>query len=179
MCTGGQLTELKCCICEQVKGLSEFAINQRKEHEHARCLNCVQGHKDSEPILDENKLLTGSETSTTKGSITSSHVGSSLAESTRRLTLSETPGNGSSSVNNASENVPHGGGIWVEPARHEAPSSKGGLGVSSYNPYSDATVAAGGAKSINSGWQTYGITSSRKTASVCSDAERKFAWTGI
>lgn len=31
--------ELRCCICDQIKGLDDFAINQRKEHEHAVSLS--------------------------------------------------------------------------------------------------------------------------------------------
>lgn len=38
-CTGGQVMELRCCICDQIKGLDDFAINQRKEHELAVSLS--------------------------------------------------------------------------------------------------------------------------------------------
>lgn len=31
--------ELRCCICDQIKGLDDFAINQRKEHELAVSLS--------------------------------------------------------------------------------------------------------------------------------------------
>ncbi|KAL4978505.1 hypothetical protein BDW66DRAFT_14760 [Aspergillus desertorum] len=42
-CTGRRVMELRCCFCEQVKGLDGFAMNRREEHEFARCLVCVQG----------------------------------------------------------------------------------------------------------------------------------------
>ncbi len=38
-CTGGQVMELRCCVCDQIKGLDDFAINQRKEHELAVSLS--------------------------------------------------------------------------------------------------------------------------------------------
>ncbi|KAL4870105.1 Stc1 domain-containing protein [Aspergillus spectabilis] len=174
MCTGGQVTELTCCICGVTKGMSEFAKNQRSLHEQARCLNCVQGHKDAEPIIDENKLPTEGDIASTKGAITASHFGSSLAESTRRLILSDAPGNGTSFAGNT-ESVPAGGGVWVEPEQHDATSSREGFNISSYNSYSQATQAAKGAKSVDSGWELYGIKSSRVAASVASDVDRKFA----
>lgn len=31
--------ELRCCVCDQIKGLDDFAINQRKEHELAVSLS--------------------------------------------------------------------------------------------------------------------------------------------
>ncbi|KAL3462869.1 Stc1 domain-containing protein [Aspergillus heterothallicus] len=76
MCTNGQITELTCLVCDRTKALEFFANNQRKEHENARCLSCVQGHADAEPVVDENKLLTDSNFSTTQGALTSSYTAS-------------------------------------------------------------------------------------------------------
>lgn len=38
VCVGGQTVELKCSICDTVKGLNEFARAQRQNHETAVCL---------------------------------------------------------------------------------------------------------------------------------------------
>ncbi|KAL2825161.1 Stc1 domain-containing protein [Aspergillus cavernicola] len=137
-CTGVQTMELRCRECDQVKGTSEFAIGQRKAHEDARCLSCVQGQADAEPVLDENKMLTEGEISTT-GTVTASHVGGdSLAES-RRLTLSDAPGYSRGSLyeddddDDDDDDNASVGGVWVEPDRHDTNSSKGkGLNPSGY-----------------------------------------------
>ncbi|OJJ59016.1 hypothetical protein ASPSYDRAFT_89737 [Aspergillus sydowii CBS 593.65] len=149
-CTGGQVMELRCCVCDQIKGLDDFAINQRKEHELARCLDCVQGHKEADPVVDENKLLTDDGLSTTQGTMTMSYIDSSITGSTRQLTASGTLGDGSS-LAGVNENIPSGGGVWVEPERHDTHSSK-------------------------AGWVSYGVQRSNATASVRADAkDRKFA----
>ncbi|KAL4781617.1 Stc1 domain-containing protein [Aspergillus varians] len=173
-CTGGQVMELRCSVCDQVKGLDDFAINQRKEHEFARCLDCVQGHKDAEPVIDENKLLTESELSTTQSTVIMSQVGSSLAGSTRRITPSDAPG---SSFAGVTDNGPVGGGVWVEPERHDANSSKGrGLNLSSYDSYGPGNLADVDANSVHSGWALYDVQKSNGVVSVRStEKDRKFA----
>ncbi|KAL6235210.1 hypothetical protein BDW75DRAFT_240378 [Aspergillus navahoensis] len=169
-CTGGQVMELRCCVCDQVKGLDDFAVRQRKEHEFARCLVCVQGHKDAEPVIDENKLLADGELSTTEGTIT--NIGSTLAGSTSRVT-SDAPGHGSSFAGIIG-NVPSGGGVWVEPERHEMNSS-GGQGLSSYGN-SQRNLAAFNANTVHSGRAPFGVQRSEAAASVRSDGkEGKFA----
>ncbi|KAL3439425.1 Stc1 domain-containing protein [Aspergillus tetrazonus] len=166
-CTSGQVMELRCCVCDQVKGLDEFAINQRKEHEFARCLVCVQGHKDAEPVIDENKLLAeGDLLSTTQGTIT--HFGWVYKSPT-----SYGPCHGSSFAD-VTDNVPSGGGVWIEPERHEINSSRR-KGLSSYNN-SQRNLAAFNANSIHSGWASFGVQRSEAAASVLSDGrEGKFA----
>ncbi|KAL4938509.1 hypothetical protein BDV06DRAFT_52442 [Aspergillus oleicola] len=164
-CTGGQIMELQCYVCDQMKGLDEFAINQRKEHQFARCLNCVQGHKDAEPVIDENKLLTEGELSTW-GTITS-HVGSTLAGSTRQL-ASDLPGHGSFFAG-ATDNVPSGGGVWVEPERHEANN------LSSYGFQSRRNLVAMNANSVHSGWASYGVARSEAASVHDHGKESKFA----
>ncbi|KAL5051507.1 hypothetical protein BDW71DRAFT_54930 [Aspergillus fruticulosus] len=169
-CTGGQVMELRCCVCDQVKGLDDFAMNQRKEHEFARCLVCVQGHKDAEPVIDENKLLADDDLSTRQGMIT--NVGSTLAGSTSRLT-SDAPGHGSWFAG-VTDNLPSGGGVWVEPERHEMNSSKG-QGLSSYGN-SQRNLDAFNANSVHSGWASFGVQRSEAATSLRSDGrEGKFA----
>ncbi|KAL5003531.1 Stc1 domain-containing protein [Aspergillus recurvatus] len=169
-CTGGQVMELRCCVCDQVKGLDDFAMNQRKEHEFARCLVCVQGHKDAEPVIDENKLLADGELSYTQGTIR--NVGSTLTGPSSRLT-SDAPGHGSSFVG-VTNNVPSGGGVWVEPERHGMNSS-GEQGVSSCGN-SQRNLAAFNANSVHGGWASFGVQRSEAAASVRSDdREGKFA----
>ncbi|KAL4920166.1 hypothetical protein BDW62DRAFT_177782 [Aspergillus aurantiobrunneus] len=167
--------ELRCSVCDQVKGLEEFAINQRKEHEFARCLNCVQGHKDAEPVIDENKLLTEGEFSTTQGSVVMSHVGDSMAGSTKRLAPSDAPGHGSALSGITPVGVPEGGGVWVEPERHDANSSRGRGLVSSHDSDGQANLAAIDANSVHSGWASYGVQKSQAASVRADERDRKFA----
>lgn len=50
-CTPGQTTELTCYICDTTKGLDEFAKNQRKDPDKARCTKCVNRVLDTEPDM--------------------------------------------------------------------------------------------------------------------------------
>ncbi|KAL4879130.1 Stc1 domain-containing protein [Aspergillus karnatakaensis] len=168
-CTGGQTTELTCRICEITKPTTEFANAQRKELENARCLSCVQGYRETEPIVDENKLITDGDISSTKGTI--SDVGSSLAESTRRLTLTGTHTNGTFTE----RNVPLDGGLWIEPNRNDANSSTQGPNLGSFISNSQAIQTAGSTKSVHSGWEKYGVKTPKMAASVRSDTDSKFA----
>ncbi|KAI1980493.1 hypothetical protein LOZ39_000109 [Ophidiomyces ophidiicola] len=56
-CTGQQVVELTCYVCDKTKTLEYFSKNQRRDPDSARCTNCVQGHLDSEPIMEDTKLL--------------------------------------------------------------------------------------------------------------------------
>ncbi|KAI9805442.1 MAG: hypothetical protein M1825_000693 [Sarcosagium campestre] len=51
-CTGGQVTEMACYICEEVKGLDGFSKAQRRMPDHARCLTCLARHEETEPGLE-------------------------------------------------------------------------------------------------------------------------------
>ncbi|RPB08305.1 hypothetical protein P167DRAFT_578405 [Morchella conica CCBAS932] len=51
LCTAGQTVELKCYVCDKVKGLHEFAKNQRKDPDNARCIKCVDSDITAEPDL--------------------------------------------------------------------------------------------------------------------------------
>ncbi|KAL4803523.1 Stc1 domain-containing protein [Aspergillus unguis] len=175
-CTGQQTMELNCCICHKTKGLDEFALNQRKEHENARCLSCVQSHRDAEPFVDQDRMITGADLSTIQGTITS-HIGSSMA-STKFLSSSDAAGHHSSAAGATTDSGPIGGGIWVEPERHEANSSKGqALNnlTTTYGSEIHGNPAAIQGKSVHSGWASLGIHRSEAARSVCSDQERKFA----
>ncbi|RDW90342.1 uncharacterized protein DSM5745_02117 [Aspergillus mulundensis] len=152
-CTGGQVMELRCCVCDEVKDLGEFANNQRKEHEFAE-------HKDAEPAIDENRLITDGEQSGTQGTIT--NAGSIVTGSTTHLT-SDAPRHGSSFAG-ITDNVPSGGGVWVEPERHDMNSSHG-QGPSSYGP-GQRNVTSSDVNSVHSGWASYGIQKSEAAASV-------------
>ncbi|KAI5852420.1 Stc1 domain-containing protein, partial [Morchella snyderi] len=46
-CTANQNYELKCCVCDKVKGLDLFAKSQRKDPDNARCTKCVDN--DNKP----------------------------------------------------------------------------------------------------------------------------------
>ncbi|KAK9760038.1 hypothetical protein K7432_016350 [Basidiobolus ranarum] len=41
LCTPPTNSELTCSLCEKTKSLKEFAKNQRKFHDLARCLDCM------------------------------------------------------------------------------------------------------------------------------------------
>ncbi|MCJ1400268.1 hypothetical protein MMC11_003472 [Xylographa trunciseda] len=40
-CTGQQVTEIECTVCDEVKPLSEFGKNHRREPDKARCRTCI------------------------------------------------------------------------------------------------------------------------------------------
>ncbi|KAF9892131.1 hypothetical protein FE257_002537 [Aspergillus nanangensis] len=63
-CVGNQILEMRCSVCDEVKGLDEFARNQRHNKDVARCLVCVQAHRDADPLGEEQKLLLDCEYST-------------------------------------------------------------------------------------------------------------------
>lgn len=224
-CTGSQTQELKCRVCDEVKGLNAFAIGQRKEHEDAvclspsvrgqgqfapgltqcfyqRCLNCVQGHADAEPVLDENKILTAGEMSATQGTITAvslilailrsfglarlltflykSHAsGGTLTNASRMRTLTEAPGYSArnSEYDDDDENDDASvGGVFVEPNRYDASSSRGNVfNPNGYSPRGQASLAAGDNTSVHSEWASFNIRSPNTVASVQSGAGRAFA----
>ncbi|KAL2851953.1 Stc1 domain-containing protein [Aspergillus pseudoustus] len=161
-CTNGQITELTCLVCDKTKPLIDFANNQRKEHENARCLSCVQGHADAEPVVDENKLLTESDYSTTQGALTASHT-ASFSGSTRRFTSSEA--SALNSYTTADENLSLGGNSYIEPERQDAASSR-----------NHQQLGLNDARSVHSDWQSWGVTASRAPSTAATDDKpRKFA----
>ncbi|PKY01642.1 hypothetical protein P168DRAFT_306780 [Aspergillus campestris IBT 28561] len=151
-CSGNPVVELRCVICDKVKGLDEFAKNQRHDRDIARCLTCVQKHSEAEPVAEENKLLTGSELSSAQ------HPGmildGTLAESTKRLALRDVPHAASGRDDESSG--------WIERGR-----------IDDYNRGRDkgrelATIdPRGNADRLRqSGWASWGITPSDTAASV-------------
>ncbi|KAI9764400.1 MAG: hypothetical protein M1835_007587 [Candelina submexicana] len=48
-CTGQQVNEMTCCVCDEVKGLNGFSKAQRRDPDKARCLDCVAVHVESDP----------------------------------------------------------------------------------------------------------------------------------
>ncbi|KAA8644174.1 hypothetical protein EYZ11_012043 [Aspergillus tanneri] len=163
-CVGGPTVELSCCICDQIKGLEEFAKNQRHNRDSARCLNCVQGHAETEPVLEENKLMTESEHST-QGTITSrSQIDDeSYLESTRRLALNEEGDDEASSA---------AGGIWLEKdlVKLTSESRSTTCQLSAIDPLgnprrSPAAQSGAGGSAIHKGWDSWGVTDGASKAS--------------
>ncbi|OJJ80614.1 uncharacterized protein ASPGLDRAFT_51475 [Aspergillus glaucus CBS 516.65] len=114
-CVGGQTVELKCCICDKIKGLEDFAKAQRQLHDTARCLNCVQFITDTE-LVDEQKLIPESELTTQDTALTRSQFDDeSLAATTNRLNLnSPYARSGFSVLEEEDDDLSIGGGVWVE-----------------------------------------------------------------
>ncbi|KAL3496023.1 Stc1 domain-containing protein [Aspergillus germanicus] len=163
-CTNGQISELTCIVCEQTKALDGFANNQRKEHENARCLRCVQGHADAEPVVDENKLLTDSEYSTT---LTASHAASLSGSTpfTGSTQASALSGYTTASENYSMRTVGLGGNDSFESERHDAASS---------SAHDQLGLTYG--VSVHSEWEAWGVTASRAPSTVTTDdRHRKFA----
>ncbi|PGH08733.1 hypothetical protein AJ79_05924 [Helicocarpus griseus UAMH5409] len=52
-CMNGQTVELTCCVCDKTMPLEFFSKNQRHDPDNARCLNCVQGHLELEPVSED------------------------------------------------------------------------------------------------------------------------------
>ncbi|KZF20033.1 hypothetical protein L228DRAFT_250462 [Xylona heveae TC161] len=51
-CTGQQVNELTCTICDEVKGLEGFSKVQRRDPDKARCLTCVNVQGEMEAGLE-------------------------------------------------------------------------------------------------------------------------------
>ncbi|KAI9799295.1 MAG: hypothetical protein M1833_004173 [Piccolia ochrophora] len=63
-CTGAQVTEMMCIVCEEVMALDSFSRNQRRTPETARCLACVKRHVETDPtieVLDGDSDVDGEE----------------------------------------------------------------------------------------------------------------------
>ncbi|KAI8977421.1 Stc1 domain-containing protein [Mycotypha africana] len=52
-CTAGSNTSLKCMLCGITKPLDQFAKNQRREAEKARCLKCMKKRAEEDPWATE------------------------------------------------------------------------------------------------------------------------------
>ncbi|MCJ1246286.1 hypothetical protein MMC30_003492 [Trapelia coarctata] len=84
ICTGQQVTELTCSICDDVKPLIEFGKNHRRDPDNARCIKCIEIQAGLEPGLEDVPSDHESEPSnywdeTEEGSIISSDGGAPIA----------------------------------------------------------------------------------------------------
>ncbi|KAI4126446.1 MAG: hypothetical protein LQ347_004970 [Umbilicaria vellea] len=52
ICTGQQVNEMTCVVCDKVKDLDGFSKAQRRTPDTARCLECVRDHLSVEPGLE-------------------------------------------------------------------------------------------------------------------------------
>ncbi|PLB40183.1 uncharacterized protein BDW47DRAFT_123697 [Aspergillus candidus] len=144
-CSGNPVVELRCVICDKVKGLDEFAKNQRHDRDTAK-------HSEAEPVAEENKLLTGSELSSAP------HPGmimdGTLAESTKRLALRDAPHAASGRDDESSG--------WIERGRIDDYNRgrEKGRELATIDPRGNAD------RLRQSGWASWGITPSDTAASV-------------
>ncbi|KKK21184.1 hypothetical protein P175DRAFT_0559136 [Aspergillus ochraceoroseus IBT 24754] len=143
-CVGGQTVELRCSICEQVKSLDEFAKSQRQEHEFARCFQCVQQYVETEPVIDEQKLLIENDFSTVQDTM-SQVDDASLGGPSRQIPMSS---------GDDDEDVSVAGGVWIEPERLSHSSDKGnGADLFGY----DFRRGTNENLSVHSGWSSWAI----------------------
>ncbi|KAE8414851.1 Stc1 domain-containing protein [Aspergillus pseudocaelatus] len=157
-CVGGQTVELRCAMCDETKGLEEFAKNQRHDRDRARCLACVQNHTETEPVLEEQKLLAESEMSTAQDTITSADDG--YAYSTAYGEDEEDD-----------DDYSIGGGVWVEPEcpQGNPPTKSKEHEYTGYDqhgmPHLLNTPAAT-PNSVHSGWTSWEIEASSAQANT-------------
>ncbi|KAB8278645.1 Stc1 domain-containing protein [Aspergillus minisclerotigenes] len=159
-CVGGQTVELRCVICDETKGLEEFAKNQRHDRDHARCLGCVQNHTETEPVFEEQKLLAESEMSTAQDTTTSSQADDGYAYSTTYGEDEEDD-----------DDYSIGGGVWVEPEcpQGNPPTKSKEREYTGYDqqgiPHRLSTPTTT-PKSVHSGWASWGIEASSVQANT-------------
>ncbi|MCJ1338612.1 hypothetical protein MMC09_003901 [Bachmanniomyces sp. S44760] len=79
-CVGGQNTEMTCCMCDEVKGLEDFAKAQRRHPDMARCTACVGEHLAFEPGIEELVRVDEGEESDGKTNPYTGTTASSLAD---------------------------------------------------------------------------------------------------
>ncbi|MCJ1299599.1 hypothetical protein MMC08_002391 [Hypocenomyce scalaris] len=61
LCTGQQVNEMTCVVCDAVKGLDGFSKAQRRTPDTARCLECVRDHLSVEPGIELEDEENGSD----------------------------------------------------------------------------------------------------------------------
>ncbi|KAE8355307.1 Stc1 domain-containing protein [Aspergillus coremiiformis] len=162
-CVGGQTVELRCIICDKTKSLEEFAKAQRHDRDLARCLTCVQNHTETDPVIEEQKLLTESEMSTVQET-TATSVDDGYSYSTSVY------GEGDSDDVDDDDDYSVGGGVWVE-AEHPQESSRSKSNEREYTGYdqhgmphrlvSSRPVVPEG---VHTGWASWGITANSAKA---------------
>ncbi|KAH1498816.1 hypothetical protein LV164_005141 [Aspergillus fumigatus] len=201
ICSGNQTVELKCCICDKIKSLDEFARAQRQNRDAARCMNCVQSHTDAEPVLEEPKLLTESELSTAPDTYTAvshadpsskcftnayilvltqfqGHIDSlSLIASTQRLTVKAAP---TAQHIDSSGAQDMDGVSLIEDHNGKANSVRGGQPFTAFNSkgvvHRRSGSPPGTARSVHGGWATWGVdVNSTVTKPIKKGGSSKFA----
>ncbi|MCJ1389602.1 hypothetical protein MMC18_002459 [Xylographa bjoerkii] len=90
-CTGQQVTEMECTVCDEVKPLSEFGKNHRREPDKARCRSCIDEQAALLPGYEDVEEDDDSEESNDYwpddfDSTVDSDGGAPLAEVSRELT---------------------------------------------------------------------------------------------
>ncbi|GFF36119.1 meiotic chromosome segregation protein P8B7.28c [Aspergillus udagawae] len=162
ICSGNQTVELKCCICDKIKSLDEFAKAQRQDRDAARCMNCVQSHADAEPVLEEPKLLTESELSTAPDTYTTGQVESrSLIASTQRLTLKVAPT--AQHVGSSDEQEGIGGASLIEDhnGKDNDNSARRGRPFTAFDSnrvaHRRSGSPSGTSPSVQGGWASWGV----------------------
>ncbi|KZZ95168.1 hypothetical protein AAP_01656 [Ascosphaera apis ARSEF 7405] len=182
-CTGQQVFELKCVLCDRTKGLESFSKAQRKDPKTAQCYNCLQGILDTNPV--EETGLTLDDASTTLGSQAPYEMG---AASSSRYT-----GDYSEDSDEEDEVVRKG---WIEPKRAStratnstangttaisaastAKNGSGGKNTPTQTSSKSAGVSLSGTP-VNPGWAAYGVTPASTYASSVTASEKasgKFA----
>ncbi|KAB8076646.1 Stc1 domain-containing protein [Aspergillus leporis] len=166
-CVGGQTVELRCIVCDEAKSLEEFARNQRHDRDFARCLTCVQHHTETDPVLDEQKLLAESEMSTSQDTTTTpSQIDDGYTHSASSYGDDDDDDDDDYSI---------GGGVWIEPeCQQEGPASKGKeREYTGYDqqgtPHRLVSSHARGPESVHSGWGVLGITANSSQANRASN----------
>lgn len=178
ICSGNQTVELKCCICDKIKSLDEFARAQRQNRDAARCMNCVQSHTDAEPVLEEPNLLTESELSTAPDTYTAGQIDSlSLIASTQRLTVKAAP---TAQHIDSSGAQDMDGVSLIEDHNGKANSVRGGQSFTAFNSkgvvHRRSGSPPGTARSVHGGWATWGVdVNSTVTKPIKKGGSSKFA----
>ncbi|MCJ1280803.1 hypothetical protein MMC26_000120 [Xylographa opegraphella] len=91
-CTGQQVTEMECTVCDEVKPLSEFGKNHRREPDKARCRACIDEQAALLPGYEDVEDEDGSEDSNDywpdelDSTVESDSGGAPLAEASHGLT---------------------------------------------------------------------------------------------
>ncbi|KAH1309406.1 hypothetical protein KXW98_002584 [Aspergillus fumigatus] len=194
ICSGNQTVELKCCICDKIKSLDEFARAQRQNRDAA-------SHTDAEPVLEEPKLLTESELSTAPDTYTAvSHADPSskcftnayilvltqfqgqidslsLIASTQRLTVKAAP---TAQHIDSSGAQDMDGVSLIEDHNGKANSVRGGQPFTAFNSkgvvHRRSGSPPGTARSVHGGWATWGVdVNSTVTKPIKKGGSSKFA----
>ncbi|EEP81597.1 predicted protein [Uncinocarpus reesii 1704] len=161
-CITHQVVELTCCVCDKTKALEFFSKNQRRDPDSARCTNCVQGQMDTEPVMDDAKLLLDDESAIDTNTYMSQSDaytinsfrtlsiagGDNLLSGSNSVVMSDhtvklsyqAPSNAMSKGKGKEENASLGGGVWLEqgsrfPEEMMGPNATGGVPLTQGNAH--------------------------------------------